>query len=174
MDRGDIILSGVALANEYAGFHRGQILDFEKDVEGLGFSVAYHGGSRGESTIYIYDKRLSDIPNGPMHQTVLAEFNRTTDEVLALPLGKLPPIRQVELVARYGTGAPERGQEFLCAEFIVTKPEGAVRSFLYLTGALGRFIKIRVTLNTNDEADPAARNFADAAARRLWEKPSLH
>jgi hypothetical protein len=47
---------------------------------------------------------------------------------------------------------------------------GSRRTFLYVTGAANRFVKIRVTLRTNDAKDPAARNFADTVAGALWRK----
>jgi hypothetical protein len=87
--------------------------------------------------------------------------------VLALP-GYVPSTT-VKLVDRYGTGTPERGQEFLCAEFILTEVRDLRRSFLYLTGAGEKFLKIRVTLMTNDATSPEARNFADAVASGLWK-----
>jgi hypothetical protein len=37
-----------------------------------------------------------------------------------------------------------------------------------MTAAKGQFVKLRVTLQTNDATDPTARNFADAFASRLW------
>ena len=64
-------------------------------------------------------------------------------------------------------GAPERGPEFLCAEFTILDGVGKRRTFLYLTAAKGQFVKLRVTLQTNDATDPTARNFADAFASRF-------
>jgi hypothetical protein len=83
--------------------------------------------------------------------------------------GRLPG-KKIALVDRYGTGSPERGREFLCYEFVLSDELGSRRTFLYVTGAASRFVKIRVTLRTNDAKDPAARNFADAVAGRLWRK----
>jgi hypothetical protein len=47
---------------------------------------------------------------------------------------------------------------------------GTQRSFLFMTAAARRFVKIRVTLRGNDATDRDARNFADAVARGLWSK----
>jgi hypothetical protein len=97
----------------------------------------------------------------------MAEFNQATHDVLSV--GR-PAAGSVELASRYGTGAPERGKEFLCAEFMLRDDLGSRRTFLYVTGAAHKFLKIRVTLRTNDAADPTARNFADAVASSLWKK----
>jgi hypothetical protein len=153
---------------EYAGFFRGKITDNETSNPGLGHAIAYHRPGRGAATIYAYNLGRRGIPDGPTSEVVLDEFSRATREVLSF--GGLATVGTVELTDRYGTGSPERGREFLCAEFILTDHAGPRRSFLYLTGALGRFVKIRVTLRTNDATDPAARHFADAVARQLWSK----
>jgi hypothetical protein len=104
-----------------------------------------------------------------MSELAMEEFSQATNEVLLL--GQLGG-RKIELVDRYGTGSPERGREFLCAEFALTDDAGVRRTFVYLTGARGNFIKVRVTLRTNDDTDPAARNFVDAIAAMLWRSGS--
>jgi hypothetical protein len=77
-------------------------------------------------------------------------------------------IKSTELVNRYGTGSPDRGEEFLCPEFLLMDHLGTRRTFLYLTGARRNFVKIRVTLGANDAADARARHLADAVTERLW------
>ena len=90
----------------------------------------------------------------------MEEFNQAISEVLTL--------RAVELVDRYYTGTPESGREFLCAAFVLSDERGIRRTFLYLTGAVGNFLKIRVTLRINGETEPTARQLADAVAEHLW------
>lgn len=161
-----ISVGGIALDSAYAGFIRGKITDNEKGNPGYGYTVAYHG-DEGEATIYVYSKNQREIPNGPTSKVVMEEFNQATQEIIAL--GRLTGSK-IELVDRYGTGSPERGREFLCAEFVLTNESGLRRTFLYVTGAANRFVKIRVTLRTDDAKDPAARNFADAVASGLCRK----
>jgi hypothetical protein len=84
----------------------------------------------------------------------MVEFKEVTREVLSRPMAA----EQIELVDRYGTGSPERGKEFLCAEFNLRDNYGSRLTFLYLTGAAGKFVKIRVTLRTNDPTDQTALN----------------
>jgi len=166
--RGESIsVGGVALESAYAGFSRGNVTDNEKENPGYGYTVAYHGGNRGEATVYVYNKNQRKIPDGPTSEVVKAEFDRATDEVLSL--GALGG-REIELVSRFWTVSAERGEEFLCADFVVSDSLGPRRTFVFMTGAGGNFVKIRVTLRTNDPTDPTARNFADAVASRLWRK----
>src|SRR5262249_9123792 len=146
----------------YFGFHYDGMINNETEHPGLGVTFKYRGGPKGEGTIFAYSKGVSAVPDGPSSPIVMQEFQRATEDVLAVEG------RAAELVDRYVTGTPERGREFLCAEFVVTGRHGKRRSFLFLTGALGRFFKIRVTLRTNDPADATARDFADAVASGLW------
>jgi hypothetical protein len=132
----------------------------------LGYTVAYHGGDKGEATVFVYTKGKQGIPDGPTSEVVMAEFNEATRGITSL--GQAGS-RRTRLLSRYGTGSPYRGKEFLCAEFILTEGARSRRTFLYLTGYSNRFLKIRITLRTNDATDPTARNFADAVASALWE-----
>jgi hypothetical protein len=162
----DIFVGAVKLAKQYTTFTRGNVTNNERENPGFGFTVAYNGGNTGESTIYIYNKGFSEIADGPGSNLVRQEFDQATRDVLAV--ADHMPGRRVALISRYGTVTPERGQAFLCAEFVLTDVSGSRRTFLYLTGASGNFVKIRVTLRTNDPTDPSARDFADALASQLW------
>jgi hypothetical protein len=161
-----VAVGGITLEPAYAGFSRGKITDNEGGNPGYGYTVAYQG-SMGEATVYVYSKNEREIPDGPTSQVVMEEFNQATREVLLL--GQMTGAK-IELVDRYGTGSPERGEEFLCAEFVLSDELGPRRTFLCVTGAANRFVKIRTTLRSNDASDPAARNFVDAVASRLWSK----
>ncbi|QIG49468.1 hypothetical protein G5V57_18155 [Nordella sp. HKS 07] len=160
-----ISVGGVALDSAYAGFSRGKVTDNRKENHRYGYTVTYHG-HESEATIYVYSNSQREIPNGPASQVVMEEFNQVTQDVVAF--GQLTG-RKIELVDRYGTGSPERGMEFLCAEFVVSDQWGSRRTFAYVTGAANQFVKIRVTLRTNDPRDPTARNFVDAVASGLWQ-----
>lgn len=159
-------VNGIELCGSYAGFERGIIRNYEADTPGLGYSAAYHEPEKGHATIYIYDKQLTGIPDGPDSPQAHQEFRRAIDEVATAPAG-----REIELIDTYGTESPERGKEFLCAEFRQVDATGARRrTILYLTAARDRFVKLRVTLHADDATDTTARNFADAVAAGLRSK----
>ena len=161
-----ILVGGIALDPVYAEFRRGNVTDNEKVNPGYGFTVAYHS-RMGEATIYVYDMGKLEIPDGPTSPAVMDEFNEATLEVdeFARLTGT-----KAELSKRYGTGSPERGKEFLCAEFVLSDKSGPQRSFLYVTGAANRFVKIRLTLPDNESNASIARRFVDAVASQLWRK----
>jgi hypothetical protein len=97
------------------------------------------------------------------------EFNQAVRDVLfsSQMLGD----RTFELIENYATGHPQRGIEFLCAEFLLHRSKGATaRSFVYITGHNKKFIKLCVTLRTADPRDATARNFADTVAALLKQQ----
>jgi hypothetical protein len=161
-----ISVGGVALEPAYAGFMCRKVTENEKTNPGLGYTVAYER-DLGGATICIYSKNHREIPDGPSSQVAMEEFEQATQEILLV--GRLPG-KKVELVDRYGTGSPEWGREFLCAEFVLSDEVGSRRTFLYLTGAANQFVKITATLRTDEASNPAAREFADAVASGLWRK----
>lgn len=162
---GAFTVQGISFPIEIAGFTRGEIIDNEVRTKGLGTTIAYGQPPFGKATIFVYDKGLRDISDGPDGQ-VREEFDIATQDVFSR--AQIPGGPAIELVSRYGTGTPLTRREFLCAEFVQHSPNGQMRSFLYVTGAKVNFVKIRVTLATDDPRDPSARNFANAVAKVLW------
>jgi hypothetical protein len=158
------LLPGLNLPDRIGPFVKGKIIDNEQSHPGLGLTIAYHGGSIGEGTIYIYDRKMEFVPDGPMAPIVKGEFDMATRNIITVAAAEG---HKIELVSRYGTGTPNRGPEFLCAEFKSGQADG-VRSFLYLTGAKGHFVKLRVTLRGSGQSNSAAREFADTIASAIW------
>jgi hypothetical protein len=162
---GRISIAGVELPDRIGPWTGGRVTDYEASESGLGKSIAYHGGSLGEATLYIYDHGLARIPDGAMNPVVRAEFDECTRAVLAPAAAHG---REIELTSCYATGAPDKVAEFLCAEFLDKKSDGD-RTFLYLTGANDQFVKIRLSLRLSDETNPAAQNFVDQVAAYIWQ-----
>jgi hypothetical protein len=161
----ELVLNGVRLATEYAGFvHReGSLRDFEKTHPGLGASVAYDLADKGVASVYVYSQRLTQIPDGVDSILTVGEFGRSSREVTEVA----PSLaRTAEFV---GNCAVEisRATGFLCAEFIIRDRRGARRSFLYLTAASDRFIKLRITMDDDVPGDPRAHAFAAALGKGL-------
>ena len=134
---------------------------------GYGVTVAYHGGERGEATVYVYNKGQQDIADWTIVGNGTGGVRPGDGRSLA---GGTIDRQKDRACQPIWAGSPERGKEFLCSEIIVSDDLGTQRTFLYLSGASGSFVKIRVTLRTNDETDATARNFADSVARGLWKK----
>jgi hypothetical protein len=166
-EQDDVKLFGILFPEMIGPFVRGEVTDYESTSSGLGYSIAYDS-PLGAATVYIYDKNLFDIPEGPTGDLIRDEFDNGTNEVLEAVVTS--PSANIQLIERYGTGEPDTGPEFLCAEFEISDEDRGRRTFLFLTGHKDKFIKLRISLNSNDDSEPTARNFADTFAGLLWSK----
>jgi hypothetical protein len=92
-------------------FSRGKVTDNEMAHPGYRVTVAYHGGERGEATVYVYNKGQQDSAAGPSSETVRAEFDQATGE--ALQVGQLTGKRQ-SLSVNMGQDRPS-GERNFCA-----------------------------------------------------------
>jgi len=161
-----IAVAGIKFPKQIGSFRQTRSIDNEARHPGMGVTLEYKAGPTGFANIYIYDRQMPSIPTNALDPIVRTEFDSATQGVVTLA-GMVN--QTVELVGRYGTGTPTSRIEFLCAEFVNTTEGRRRRTFLYLTGAHGKFIKLRVTLATNDPKDLTARNFADAVARAVYD-----
>jgi hypothetical protein len=160
---------GFDFPSEINGFARGDIIDNEAGHPGLGYTVAYHGPRAGaEATVYVYDLGIRDIPDGPSNAVARQAFDQAARDVLATEgyVGRV----KITMVDRYVAESRAGEAQFLCAEFVFQMADGsAQRSYLYLTGARSKFLKIRATLPASDATMTTAPEFADTAALRLIE-----
>lgn len=144
-------------------FERGDTLDNEQARSGLGYTIAYSYPGRSKAMVYVYDRGVATVPTGLDSPILLQEFARATSEVLAF--GQLTST-VTTMVDRYATAGAGADPQFLCAEFRISN-DPPIRSYLYLTGAGDKFVKLRVTMADDDPSDPTPREFADVVASIL-------
>jgi hypothetical protein len=153
---------------ELAGFTAAYVCDYEGKVPGLGKSIAYSGGQTGEATLYVYDKQQNNIPDGPESQEVYDEFQIAIRDVFYLAERNGHSLKLLEI---YVTGSPAVGAQFLCAELQLLDERGEHLTCVYMTGAKGRYLKLRMTLPRVEQASLVARTLADDIATciaRYW------
>jgi hypothetical protein len=170
-DDADLVVRGFLLSPAFAGFVRGEAIDNEAVTPGLGVTVKYHGGPRGEATVFVYDNGRSAIPDGPFSAAVREEYENSIRDVFAWAqsTGNL----RAELLGQYVVEASNGAAAFLCAEFMFIRAGQPRRSFVYLTAINGFLLKVRVTVGTADSLDASAYEFVQAVASRNWRgKPA--
>lgn len=156
---------GLTMPESIAGMRRNKTIDNEPRKQGLGISIQYDG-FEVVAEVDIYDLQLDEISDGPESKLVLNHFYEVLQMFeLAVSEGAYD---SVELIEKYGTGSPDRGQEFLCAELAIIRDGGAFHSYFYLTGYRGKFVKIRLTMPADNPQAQLARNFADETAKIFW------
>lgn len=165
MQENDFTIQGIVLQKRYGPFTLENIIDNEKQSPGMGYTIAFAAPKIGKATIFIYNKRINSIPNGPESESVISEFHNAARNIFHITTTL--ERNTIALIDQYITGTPERGPEFLCATFGIGHNE-KILSYLFITGAKNNFVKLRVTLNTDDIKVPTARYFAKDVALYLW------
>jgi len=123
----------------------------------MGHTILYDGREYGQSTVYIYDKLIKNIPNGASSEIIIDEFNNATKDVIMRC--QILQDCTIESLDRFALG-PEDKPNVACAVFTIATQSARRLSFLFLSGCAHKFVKIRATLNTSDSADLTAYDFA--------------
>ena len=159
---GDVIHAGLTFPTSLLDLKRISVRDYEEP--GLGFSIGYQSPTI-TATVFVYDRRIRNIPAGIDSPEVRAEFDRAYAELeRAVRQGTHPSINRLEL--------RERGElrttpiKFRFATVDLFGSGNAKRSFLFVTGFHGAFLKARITaLNAGGDAE--AKNFIKALGEQL-------
>jgi hypothetical protein len=150
------------------GFTRSKIRAYQET--GLGYSVAYSTPAI-TVTLYVYNRNLNTIPDGPKSQIVQDELKQTTIDIdEAKRGGHYKSVKQVggEEIVSLGKGrdAPTaRRRQFLVE---LTK-NGEKLSDAYVTGYKDHFIKLRITYDLEGKAESEKKiaTLLDAIASAL-------
>lgn len=120
-------------------------------VLGLGYSYSYESADGGRVTIYVYDKRLSEIPDGVSNSAVKDEFKQVKNEISQFgKAGVYQNLKEAksETITLGGTGGKVKS---LYALFYFNVRGQEMASELYIFGYKNNFIKIRATRPKNAE-----------------------
>lgn len=129
-----------AFPAELAGFTRGSQIDFESKEPGLGIGIPYLGPDI-KVTVYVYDYRIPDLPEGIGSDAARAQARAAEDAILVVN-------RDAMVLS---TQAPGSGHcsSFLQAKYSFADPQGppgrTAHTYLYLGSRKGNFVKVRIT-----------------------------
>ena len=145
-----------------AGFNKGEVTDFETKKAGLGYGINY-GRSGWRADIYIYDMGLAFVPTGPKNKVMDAQLERAKQDILAVQ--KAGGYSNVQIKRSFEVKDANGKPAFSCIALqLVRQDMGASDSFLCLTGAAGKFVKVRIsTAQSADSADTAERFLKELA-----------
>jgi hypothetical protein len=158
---------GLRIPAHIGGAERTSVKDYETARPGLGYGITYR--LPGWTTdIYVYDLKLSSVPDDPTSAVVMEALTQAKNEVIGL--GQRGDYRNVILKSDY-TILDEAGRRrFVCAMFTYhhVKLKGEVDSYLCLTGWMGKFVKFRMTAPKSDASSAVSRRFIEAWSGVLW------
>lgn len=134
------------------GFCRGSIVNYESQVVGQGYSVAYHGllyPSLAEATVYFYTKCVTDIPQDCDDERIIDAFRDAVDEVISVNENVFKSECKVVRAGKYTLN--HEGLVFLHAEFDIASSRERKRSHIFFRGHAGRYLKVRVSLPADEK-----------------------
>jgi hypothetical protein len=145
-----------------AGFSKGEVTDFESKKPGLGQSVNYvRSGWRAD--IYIYDMGLKSIPSGPKNAVVVKQLEQAKQDIYSIQ--KAGHYSGVEMKGAFEIKNAAGKPAFNCVSLqLVRKDMGASDSYLCMTGAANKFVKVRLSTAQSPAADEIAKRFVTELA----------
>jgi hypothetical protein len=134
------------------GLNRSKIRTY--DEPGLGYSLAYTKPGF-TATVYVYNRGLKKVPDGPKSDEVKDEMKRLADEIDAVTkrgvYKSFKELGKEEIVPLgKGKGAPST----LRRRFEIERKDGTVLSEGYVTGFKNHFLKIRISHDPDDKGAP--------------------
>lgn len=160
-----VTMHGLAFPDTVGGYARGDTRDYESQHPGVGYSAAYRGNP-WTATVFIYDLRMTSIPDDPLAPPIREQVQQASAEVhRAVTAGAY------EKATNKGTyNLPDAGRaRFQCADFELVRDGGRqLDSLLCITTWRGKFIKFRVSGPKQSNGTADARRFVEAWSKVLW------
>ncbi|MBI3702605.1 MAG: hypothetical protein HY244_01835 [Rhizobiales bacterium] len=165
-DNQPIVYHGVEFPAQFAEGQRISTRDYEPTNPGLGFSAGYrHRGA--VSTVYIYDAKVSPIPDDIRAPVVLQQFEQAKGDIRrGQPEGAILTSKGAFVIA------DANGRSRLACEGFSLKRSSADRPFdtyLCLGVANKKFFKVRTTMPQDEASQREVRRFVGAWAAKLWK-----
>ena len=157
--------SGFECADQVAGFLRIAVVDYEAQHPGLGAACKYRLRNEIIADVYVYTAGLSPVPRDTLHPTMLKLRAQTVSEIEQYAESRGERARKTES-ATLQVETPRGKAEVLYDAFVITTPQDARHTWLWLWSARGHVMKIRMTRRPEAEPDAArVREFAEAVVR---------
>lgn len=140
-----------------AGMAKGQATDFEAKKAGLGYGFIYSmTGARAD--IFIYDLGMKNIPDGPKNDIITSQLERAKQDIYTVQ--KKGGYTGVQLKSSFDVNNAAGKPLFLCAYFqLVRKDSGVSDSYLCVTGAAKKFVKVRIAMRQDANSKATVERF---------------
>lgn len=157
--------SGFECADQVAGFARIAVIDYEAQHPGLGAACKYRLQNDIIADVYIYTAGLAPVPRETLHPAMLQLRAQTVSEIEQFAGSRGERARRTES-ATLQVETPRGKADVLYDAFVITTPQDARHTWLWLWSARGHVMKIRMTRRPDAPPDAAkVREFAEAVVR---------
>jgi len=160
--------SGLVFPDNLGGMERGDVANYEVTQPGLGISVGYNIGEVN-STIYIYDLGLSNIPDGVDSNIIRNHFNEIIGEIFeAYEQGHYDAVLKIS-EGKTTLGNSLGSLDSLSSSLMISQHGVKRISHIYLGVYNRRFLKIRFTYSESIEfeGDKRLKLFLDEIGNLL-------
>lgn len=164
----DLVVAGLSFPQNIGKFVRGNTRDFESDNPGLGSSVAYHRPGV-TTTVYVYDRQLTNIPDGPRSNPVRTELDSALEEIAELVRRGNYQSWKPRQTGEFRSASPGSGFRF--AVLTIRRDGRVTDSYVFVTALAGKFVKVRITAAAGTFGLEDAKRFVTALAKALVRRP---
>jgi hypothetical protein len=156
-----ITLGGLPFPAFVEHLARAEQVDYEPQNPGLGVSVSYRGADT-VATIYVYDRKLANVPADLRAPEIVREMDVALDELQQVV--RAGRYKSAQVRRQYALGAPAQRILYNAAELSLEHTTSQLDSFIFITTQRGKFFKIRYTTRAHDGSTREAEHFALAIA----------
>ena len=157
--------SGFECAEQVAGFARIAVIDYEAQHPGLGAACKYRLQNDIIADVYVYTAGLSPVPHETLHPAMQQLRAETVTEIEQYAESRGERARKTESETLQ-VQTPRGKADVLYDAFVITTPQDARQTWLWLWSARGHVMKIRMTRRPDAAPDAAkVREFAEAVVR---------
>jgi len=156
---------GVAFPAAFAGGTRISTRDYEPTHPGLGFSAGYrHRGAI--STVFIYDAKVSSIPDDIRSPVVIQQFEQAKGDIRqGQPEGAILNSKGVFAIADASGRARLTCEGFNLRRSSADQP---VDTYLCLGAVNKKFFKVRTTMPQGENSQREVRRFIGVWVAKIW------
>lgn len=149
----------VMFPQSISDWQRKDLIDLEKDSPGRGIGLSFVRPD-AEAVIYVYDKKIKNIPSGPDTGTVVIENSLSKFEMTASNKG--PGTGSFEVIEEGKVKAGSVKKTVLLFSKFRPKGDGGQKiTALYLTASRGHLLKIKLTYSSSALTEKTLWGFLD-------------
>lgn len=167
----DLVKGGYTFPVAVLDFRRSSVHDFEPQHPGLGFAVGYQSETL-RVTVYVYDGGATGIGEGSKTPAVARELDQAyADMRKAVEQGAYQAGARYEAAGEGDVAWPDVPVAYRYRALDLIAGSSRRRSYLFLTGLRGKFLKLRITAAQDiADVDRETRAFLKALTVQLTRK----
>jgi len=166
-----MLINNIEIPSNINEFSIVSTTDNEAESPGLGWAISYNSPSRiYDVNCYIYNLGLKSIPNDINSDIVLEHYNAVKNDLYtAVDLGIYQDLKFND---SYGITSDRTKYGVWIAEVSIIQNDTIYDSYIYLTVFDNQFVKIRFTLESDENSSDISHSFSIALINHIFQDDS--